>query len=67
MSPRNLRFELVRHARALSTRIYVLLFAALGFLFMTAAGGALPNASVNFGGGKVLINGPFSLFESISL
>ena len=52
---------------ALSTRIYFLLFAALGFLWMTAAGGALPNASVTFGGGKVFINGPYALFESISV
>ncbi|HEY3837214.1 MAG TPA: ABC transporter permease, partial [Bryobacteraceae bacterium] len=62
-----LRFELSRNARALSTRIYVLVFFALGFLWMTAAGGALPNASVNFGGGKVYMNGPWALFESISV
>jgi ABC-2 type transport system permease protein len=61
------RFELVRHLRAISTRIYVLIFAALGFLWMTAAGGALPNASVNFGGGKIFINGPYALFETISV
>ncbi len=60
------RFEFARHIRALSTRVYLLLFAALGFLVMTAAGGALPNASVSFGSGKVLINGPFALFEVIS-
>src|ERR1700733_937896 len=60
-----LRFELSRHVRALSTRIYIIVFAALGFLWMAAAGGALPNASVSFGGGKVFINGPFVLFESI--
>ncbi len=62
-----LRFELFRHLRALSTRIYLFLFAALGFLWMTAAGGALPNASVRFGGGKVFINGPYILYESISV
>jgi ABC-2 type transport system permease protein len=61
-----LRFELSRHLRAISTRIYFLLFAALGFLWMTAAGGALPNASIGFGAGKVFINGPYALFESIS-
>lgn len=62
-----LRFELSRHLRAISTRVYALLFAALGFLWMMAAGGGLPNASVNFGGGKVLLNGPYALFESISV
>ncbi len=62
-----LRFEFSRHLRALSTRIYLLLFAALGFLWMTAAGGAFPNASVSFGGGKVFINGPFALFDSLSV
>src|SRR5579863_2048376 len=62
-----LRFELSRNARALSTRIYIVLFAVLGFLWMSAAGGALPNASVNFGGGKVYMNGPWAIFESITV
>src|SRR5580692_6443700 len=61
------RFELVRHLHAISTRVYMLLFAALGFLWMTAAGGALPDAQVSFGGGKILINGPYALFISISV
>ena len=50
------RFELTRHFQTLSTRIYYLLFLALGALWMTASGGALPDASVSFGGGKILIN-----------
>jgi ABC-2 type transport system permease protein len=61
-----LRFELSRQVRALSTRIYLLLFAALGFLWMTAVEGAFPNASISFGGDKIFLNGPYSLFESIS-
>src|SRR5689334_14005856 len=61
------RFALSRHLRAMSTGIYFVLFLSLGILWMAAAGGAIPNATVSFGAGKVHINGPYALFESISL
>jgi ABC-2 type transport system permease protein len=55
-------FELRRRLRMISTYIYFGIFFALGFLFMSIAGGAFTNASVDFGaGGKVFMNAPLSI------
>ena len=55
-------FELHRRLRMLSTYVYFAVFFALGFLWMSIAGGAFADASVDFGaGGKVPINAPEAL------
>jgi len=54
-------FDFVRRLRMVSTWVYFVLFGVLAGLWMAAAGGALASASVNFGGDKVLINGPYAL------
>ena len=53
------RFEMGRRRRAISTYVYFLLFGALAFLTMMAAGGGLPGASFNFEGEKVFVNSPY--------
>src|SRR5215471_12200028 len=63
-----LRFELARHFRSIATYIYFLILAALAYLFMITAGGAFQSANVVIGGGgKVLVNSPFTLSAMISL
>jgi ABC-2 type transport system permease protein len=62
-----LSFEFRQRLSRLSTYVYFLVFAGLGCLFAAAAGGAIPQASVDFGaGGKVLVNSPFALNNIIS-
>jgi ABC-2 type transport system permease protein len=60
-------FDFARRLRMLSTYVYFVLFAVLAGLWMAAAGGALASASVNFGGDKVLINGPYALAIGMSI
>ena len=60
-------FEIWRRLRRISTYLYFFIFAALGFLMITAASGILPGAEVTFGGsGKVLLNSPYVVSEFIS-
>src|SRR5437868_9578372 len=55
-------FELRQRLHRVSTYVYFLVFFALSCLFVVMAGGALPNATVEFGtGGKVLVNSPYAL------
>jgi len=62
-----LSFEFRQRLGRLSTYVYFLVFAGLGCLFAAVAGGAIPEASVDFGtGGKVLVNSPFALNNIIS-
>jgi len=62
-----LSFEFRQRLGRLSTYIYFLVFAGLGCLFAAVAGGAISQASVDFGtGGKVLVNSPFALNNIIS-
>jgi ABC-type transport system involved in multi-copper enzyme maturation permease subunit len=63
-----LRFEFARHFRSIATYIYFLILAGLAYLFMITAGGAFQSANVVIGGGgKVLVNSPFTLSAMISL
>src|SRR5215469_9361161 len=55
-------FELHQRLRRISTYVYFLVFFALSCLFVVIAGGAVPQATVDFGtGGKVLVNSPYAL------
>lgn len=58
-------FELSRGLRAISTYIYFLLLAGLGFLLMIGVAGAF-QTSVTMVGGKVLANSPYNLAAFIS-
>ncbi len=59
-------FDFSRRMRMVSTYVYFALFTFFAGFWMAAAGGALANASVNFGGDKVLINGPYALAFGIA-
>src|SRR5215471_15159750 len=60
-------FELGQRLRRLSTYIYFFVFLLFGGLFAVSAGGAIPNATLDFGtGGKVLVNSPYALNSMIS-
>jgi ABC-2 type transport system permease protein len=57
-----IRFDLGRYFRSISTYVYFVLLAAVACLLMVTAGGAFQGASVSMGGGgKVLVNSPYSL------
>lgn len=55
-------FEFSRRLQRISTYVYLLVFFGLGFLFVLMSGGALKEATVDFGtGGRVLVTSPFAL------
>lgn len=54
-------FDFGRRLRSVSTWVYFVLYATISGLWMAAAGGAFSSISVNFGGDKILINGPYAL------
>ncbi len=55
-------FELRQRLRRISTYVYFSIFFGLGVLFTCMAGGAIPNATVDFGtGGKIWLNSPYAL------
>ena len=59
-------FEFCQRLRRISTYVYFVVFAGLGFLFVLISGGAIPGTSTDFGtGGKVLVNSPYALAEMI--
>lgn len=60
-------FELLQRLRRISTYVYFLIYAALGWLFVLMSGGAIPGATVDFGtGGKILVTSPFALNNIIT-
>ncbi|MEP7062914.1 MAG: hypothetical protein ABI881_10980, partial [Betaproteobacteria bacterium] len=58
-------FEFRNRIRRLSTWVYFLVFLALSMLWTAAAGGAFPNANIVFGSGKVWINSPYAITQTI--
>ncbi|HUM10082.1 MAG TPA: ABC transporter permease [Myxococcaceae bacterium] len=61
-------FEVRQRLQRVSTYVYFAVFLALAAFFILAAGGAIPNATVDFGtGGKVDINSPYSLAMLMTL
>ena len=59
-------FEARQRLKLLSTWIYFFAFMALAMLWMAAAGGALRDATVSFGG-RLLINGPRQIAISAAI
>jgi ABC-type transport system involved in multi-copper enzyme maturation permease subunit len=61
-------FEVRQRLQRVSTYVYFGVFLVLAAFFILAAGGAIPNATVDFGtGGKVDINSPWSLAMLMTL
>ena len=60
-------FEFRSRLKLLSTWVYFAVFFALAMLWMAAAGGLFKDASVSFGSGKVFVNSPFGLAQTVWL
>ena len=60
-------FEFRSRLKLLSTWVYFVVFFALAMLWMAAAGGLFKDASISFGSGKVFVNSPFGLAQTMSV
>jgi len=60
-------FELRSRVRLISTWVYWLLYAALGGMWMAAAGGAIEHATLIVGSEKMAINAPYPLAVAITI
>ncbi len=61
------RFEVATRLKRISTWVYFAVFLALAMFWAAAAGGVLPHATVSFGSGKVWMNSPFAVAQTISV
>ena len=59
-------FEFRTRIRRISTWVYFAIFAALAMLWIAAAGGTIPGAIVSFGSGKVWINSPYAIAQTVA-
>ena len=59
-------FEFRTRVRRLSTWAYFAIFAALATLWIAAAGGAISGAVVAFGSGKIWINSPYAIAQTVA-
>ena len=60
-------FEFRSRLKLISTWVYFLIFFALAMLWMAAAGGLFKDASIAFGSGKVAVNSPFALMQTVGV
>ncbi len=60
-------FEVRSRLKRLSTWVYFAVFFVLAMLWVAAAGGAISGAIISFGSGKVWINSPFAIAQSVAL
>jgi ABC-type transport system involved in multi-copper enzyme maturation permease subunit len=61
------RFELATRLKRLSTWVYFAVFIVLAMTWTAAAGGAVPQAIIAFGSGKVWINSPYAIAQTVSV
>ncbi len=59
-------FEFRTRVRRISTWVYFTIFFALALMWAAAAGGAITGAIVSFGSGKVWINSPYAVAQTVS-
>jgi len=59
-------FELRSRLKLLSTWVYFVVFFALAMLWIAAAGGLFKDANILFGSGKVFVNSPFALAQTVA-
>lgn len=59
-------FEFKSRISRLSTWVYFLGFFAIAMLWIAAAGGLFKEANISFGSGKVFVNSPFALAQTVS-
>ena len=60
-------FELKTRLSRLSTWVYFLVFFFIALLWIAAAGGLFKDANVSFGSGKVFVNSPFAIAQTVTL
>jgi len=60
------RFEIATRLKRISTWVYFAVFLALAMFWAAAAGGVLSQASISFGSGKVWVNSPYAIAQTIS-
>jgi len=60
------RFEIATRLKRFSTWVYFAVFLALAMFWAAAAGGVLSQASISFGSGKVWVNSPYAIAQTIS-
>ncbi len=58
-------FELRTRAKRISTWVYFAVFFAVAMTWTAAAGGAISSANIVFGSGKVWINSPYAIAQTI--
>jgi ABC-2 type transport system permease protein len=59
-------FEITTRLRRISTWVYFAVFLALAIFWVAAAGGIIKSAAVSFGSGKVWINSPYAIAQTVS-
>jgi len=60
-------FELRARLKRVSTWVYFAVFFAVSLLWTLAAGGAFENANIVFGSGKVWINSPYAISQTVAV
>ncbi len=60
-------FEFRSRLKLLSSWVYFGVFLALAMLWIAAAGGLFIEANISFGSGKVFVNSPFALAQTIAV
>ena len=60
------RFEIATRLARISTWVYFAVFFAIAMMWVAAAGGIIKSAVVSFGSGKVWINSPFAIAQTVS-
>ena len=59
-------FEFRTRTKRISTWAYFAIFFALAMLWVAAAGGSIKGAIVSFGSGKIWINSPYAIAQTVS-
>ena len=60
-------FEFRSRLKLISTWVYFLVFFALAMLWIAAAGGLFKDANISFGSGKVFVNSPYAVTQTVSV
>ena len=60
-------FEFRSRLKLISTWVYFLVFFSLAMLWIAAAGGLFKDANISFGSGKVAVNSPFALTQTVAI
>ncbi len=60
-------FEFRSRLKLISTWVYFLVFFAIAMLWIAAAGGLFKDANISFGSGKVFVNSPYAVTQTVSV